>query len=92
MIQRNLFTKQKQTQRFQNQTYGYQRGNAGGHINCKLGIDLYAQLHTKLISNKDLMYSTGKSTQYSVTAYMGEESEKDSYLYMIHFTVYLKLT
>ena len=23
------FTKQKQTQRFQNQTYGYQRGNAG---------------------------------------------------------------
>ena len=24
MIQKNLFTKQKQTQRFQNQTYGYQ--------------------------------------------------------------------
>ena len=26
----NLFTKQKQTQRFQNQTYGYQRGNVAG--------------------------------------------------------------
>ena len=28
------------------------------------------------------MYSTGKSTQYSVTAYKGEESEKDSYIYI----------
>ena len=26
-IQNNLFTKQKHTYRFQNQTYGYQRGN-----------------------------------------------------------------
>ena len=26
MIQMNLFTKQKQTHRFQKQTYGYQRG------------------------------------------------------------------
>ena len=25
----NLFTKQKQTHRFQNQIYGYQRGNVG---------------------------------------------------------------
>ena len=25
MIQKNLFTKQKQTQRFQNQIYGYQK-------------------------------------------------------------------
>ena len=30
MIQKNLFTKQKQTQRFQNQTSSYQRGNTGG--------------------------------------------------------------
>ena len=27
---KNLFTKQKQIQRFQNQTYGYQRGSVGG--------------------------------------------------------------
>ena len=26
----NLFTKEKQTHRSQNQTYGYQRGNMGG--------------------------------------------------------------
>ena len=31
----NLFTKQKQTHRSQNQTYGYQRGNVEG--NDKLG-------------------------------------------------------
>ena len=30
MIQKNLFTKQKQTHRSQNQTYSYQRGNVGG--------------------------------------------------------------
>ena len=30
MIQMNLFTKQKQTYRYQNQTNGCQTGNAGG--------------------------------------------------------------
>ena len=29
MIHKNLFIKQKQTHRFQNQTYGYQKGNHG---------------------------------------------------------------
>ena len=29
-VQKNVFIKQKQTQRFQNQTYGYQKGNAMG--------------------------------------------------------------
>ena len=36
MKQMNLFTKQKQTHRSWNQTYGYQRGNMGG--NDKLGV------------------------------------------------------
>ena len=30
MMQKNLFTKQKQTQWFQNQIYGYKRGNVKG--------------------------------------------------------------
>ena len=30
MIQLNLFTKQKQTHRFRERTYGYQGGNVGG--------------------------------------------------------------
>ena len=30
IIQKNIFIKQKETQRFQNHTYGYQRGNSEG--------------------------------------------------------------
>ena len=30
MIQMNVFTKQKQTHRLREQTYGYQRGRVGG--------------------------------------------------------------
>ena len=33
MVQMNLFTKQKQTLRLRKQTYGDQRGKAGGRIN-----------------------------------------------------------
>ena len=49
--------KQEQTQRFQNQTYGYQRGNAGGrdglgHWDWHIQLAL---LHTKSISNKDIL-------------------------------------
>ena len=43
------------------------------HTHC------YAQ---NLLSNKDLMYSPGKSTQYSVMAYMGKESEKRMCIYI----------
>ena len=45
MIQNNLFRKQKKTQRLQNQTYGYQRGNTGGRD--KLG-RWDEQIHTTL--------------------------------------------
>ena len=31
----------------------------------------------KWITNKDLLYNTGNSTQYSEVAHMGKESEKD---------------
>ena len=32
--------------------------------------------------NKDLLYGTGNSTQYSIITYMGNESEKNRYMYM----------
>ena len=48
----------------------------GGGINWEVGSGIYTLLHTKSVSNMDLLYSTGKSTQYSVIAYMGKESEK----------------
>ena len=49
----------------------------GGGINCKVRIGIYTLLYTKSKSIKDLLYNTGKSMQYSVTAYLGKESKKE---------------
>ena len=40
-------------------------------------IDVYRLPYIKYITNKDILYSTGNSAQYSVMAYMGTESEKE---------------
>ena len=48
----------------------------GGGIKQKLGINIHTLLYIKQITNKDLLYSTGNSTQYSVITYMRKESEK----------------
>ena len=63
----NLCTKQKQTHRLREQTYGYQGGRVGGGIVREFGIDMYTLLYLKWITNKDLLYSTGNSAQYYVT-------------------------
>ena len=82
IIQMNFFTEQKQTHRYRKQTDGYQRVSRGG-LNWKIGIDVYILLYIKQITNKDLLYSTGNSTQYSVMAYMGKESKRgDIYAYI----------
>ena len=73
----NLFTEQKQTQRHRKHSKGNQRGKAGGGINQKIGINIYTLLYIKQITNKDLLYSTGNSTQYLVITYKGKESEKE---------------
>ena len=52
-------------------------GKEGGGINWEIGIDIYILLYIKWIINKDLLYSTGNSTQYSVMNYMGKESKKE---------------
>ena len=52
------------------------RGWGEGGINWEIGIDTYALLYIKQITNKDLQYSTGDSTQYSVMAYMGKNLKK----------------
>ena len=66
MIQMNLFTQQKQTHRLRERTYGYRRGRLRGK-DWEFGIDMYTLLYLKWITNKDLLYSTGNSAQYSVT-------------------------
>ena len=66
-----------------------------GGINWEIGIDVYTLLYVKLITNKDLLYSTENSTQYSVVTYMGKECIKEwiyVYVWLSHFAVHLKLS
>ena len=44
----------------------------GGGINQELGINIHT---TTYETDKDLLYSTGNSTQYSVITYMRKESK-----------------
>jgi len=46
-------------------------------INQELGINIHTLLFIRLITNKDLLYSTGNSIQYSLITYMRKQSEKD---------------
>ena len=73
----NLSTKQKQTQRHRIQIYGYQVGKVGRGINQEFWINRYTVLYIKQINNKDLLQSTGNSTQYPVMTFMGKESKKE---------------
>ena len=47
-------------------------GDKGGKDKSGDGIDIYTLLYIKWITNKNLLQSTGNSTQYSVMAYMGK--------------------
>ena len=55
------------------------RGEGWGEgITREFAIDtLYTLLYLKQITNKDLLYSTGNSTQYSAVTHMGKESKKE---------------
>ena len=71
----NLPTKQKQSHRCRKQTS--LPGSKGERD--KLGDwdwHIYTTIY-KIGNNKDLLYSTGNSTQYSVMTYMGKESKKE---------------
>ena len=49
----------------------------GGGINWEIGTDINTLLYIKQKTNKNLLYSTGNSTQYSVMTYMGIESKRE---------------
>ena len=51
-------------------------GKQGGGINSEIGIDIYIILYIRKITNKNLLYCTGNSIQYSVMTIMGTESKK----------------
>ena len=40
-------------------------------------MDMYTLQYLKQITNKDLLYSTGTSAQYSMIAYIRKEFEKE---------------
>ena len=42
-----------------------------------VGSDLNILQYIKQLNNKDVLYSTGNYTQYSVITYNGKESEKE---------------
>ena len=46
------------------------RGKWRGGMNWEIRIDIYTLLFIKEITNKDQLYTTGNSTQYSITIYM----------------------
>ena len=55
----NLFTKQKQTHRLREGTYGYCGEGWGVGIIRELEIDMYTLPYLKWKTNKDLLYSQG---------------------------------
>ena len=73
----NLFTKQKQTYRFVNKFRVTKGDSQGEGITQELGLNKHTPLCVRQITNKDLLYSAGNSTQYPVTAYMRKESMEE---------------
>ena len=61
-----LFTKQKQTDRLREPTYGCQGRSAGGGTDWEFRAAKYTLLHLKQERSRDLLYSTGDSAQYSM--------------------------
>ena len=53
--------------------------NEEGEINQEFGMNIHTLLYIyiKQITNEDLLYSTGNSTQYSMITYIRKETEKE---------------
>ena len=59
------------------------RGERRGGMNWEIGIDVYTLLCVKQMTNENLLYSTGNSTQHSVVMQMGRKSKKEgTYVYI----------
>ena len=79
----NTFTKQKQTHRHRKQIYITKGERWGRRYNLGDLDYTHTLLYRTQIISKDLLFSTGNSTQYSVIIYMGKESEKEQvYIYV----------
>ena len=66
------------------------KGGRGCGMNWDTGTDIYTPLCIQQITNENLLYNTGSSTQYSVVTLMGRKSKKEGIdvdVYLIHFAV-----
>ena len=82
MIQMNLFTKQKQTHRLGERTYGSQRGRMGGRDSQGIS---YKHRHTavfKMDNQQGPTSSTGNSAPCYVAAWMGGSLRANGYMCM----------
>ena len=75
----NLFTKQEESRGCRKQTYG---SHGVGGVNWEIGVGIYILLYIKSTTNKNLLYGTGNSTQYSVMAYIGKDCERKERIYV----------
>ena len=66
-----LFTKQKHSQTWRMKLW-LPGGREEGGIDWEFGMNMYTMLSLKQITNKDVLYSTGNSTQYSAITQMGK--------------------
>ena len=51
------------------------RGRGRGGMDLGFGIGICTLRYMEQLANRNLLYSTGNSTQYSVIIYVGKESE-----------------
>ena len=63
MLLMNLLTKQKQTQDLKKEHMVTSMEGYGEGIVREFGMDMYTLLYLKLITSKNLLYSTGNSPQ-----------------------------
>ena len=72
MAKVNLYTKQKQTHRHEEQTYGCQWGGGGSRMDLVFGVCRCKLLHLEWISNEVLLYNTGNYILSPVIDYDGK--------------------
>ena len=71
MIQITLLTKEKETHRLREWTYGCRVGWGREGTVREFGMIMYTLLYSKWPTNKDILYSTGNSAQSYVAAWEG---------------------
>ena len=84
----NIVKKKKQTDRYREQTSGYQWGEGRGR---EFGISRCKLWYTEWINIKVLLYSTGNYIQYPIINHNGKEYEKECIYTHTHTHTYIHI-